>query len=49
MPPSTRRAGALIALGTRMDGNWLVLFVRDSGVGLAPEHDSQSVRHVHAG
>ena len=29
--------GGRIALGTRMDGNWLVLFVRDSGVGLAPE------------
>ncbi len=29
--------GGRISLGTRMDGNSLVLFVRDSGVGLAPE------------
>jgi two-component system CheB/CheR fusion protein len=29
--------GGRISFGTRMDGNWLVLFVRDNGVGLAPE------------
>ncbi len=29
--------GGRISLGTRMEGNRLVLFVRDSGVGLAPD------------
>ena len=29
--------GGRISVGTRVDGNWLVLFVRDSGVGLAPD------------
>jgi len=29
--------GGQISLGTRLDGNWLVLFVRDSGVGLPPD------------